>query len=183
MTDPHGRFFAWLPDRAQGEPPRDLAVHAALCPTCMAWVAAHDALHRIDVGRAPLPPSHPTAIPRPAGLSGAGRVAAAAGVDAPGWRRCDPWRVADPHWTVGNQPGPDGWRARGEWLTRAIAVGRVRACKRISRPDRISIGESRRDPTADRASGYGLSGHPSLAKAVNVKLPRSLLSATRRRGR
>lgn len=78
MTDPHGRFFAWLPDRAQGEPPRDLAVHAALCPTCMAWVAAHDALHRIDVGRAPLPPSHPTAIPRPAGLSGAGRVAAAA---------------------------------------------------------------------------------------------------------
>ena len=78
MTDPHGRFFAWLLDGAQGEPPRDLAVHAALCTTCMDWVAAHDALHQIDVGRAPLPPSHATAIPRPAGLSQAGRVVAAA---------------------------------------------------------------------------------------------------------
>ena len=78
MTDPHGRFFAWLLDGGRGDPPRDLAVHAALCATCMDWVAAHDALHRIDVGRAPLPPWHPTAMPHAAGLRQAGRFAAAA---------------------------------------------------------------------------------------------------------
>jgi len=78
MTDPHARFLAWLLDGAHGKPPRDLAVHAALCATCMDWVAAHDALHRIDVGRAPLPPRNPTAAARPARLRQAGRIAAAA---------------------------------------------------------------------------------------------------------
>ena len=78
MSDPHGRFLAWLLDGAQGEPPRDLAVHAALCGTCMDWAAAHDALHRIDVGRAPLPPWHPAVVKRPAGILQLGRTAAAA---------------------------------------------------------------------------------------------------------
>ena len=78
MTDPHGRFFAWLLDGGRGDPPRDLAVHAALCATCMDWVAAHDALHRIDVGKAPLPPWHPTAVPHTARLRQAGRFAAVA---------------------------------------------------------------------------------------------------------
>lgn len=78
MSDPHGRFLAWLLDGGQGDPPRDLAVHAALCATCMDWVAAHDALHRIDVGRAPLPPLHPSAVTRPSALHQAVRFAAAA---------------------------------------------------------------------------------------------------------
>jgi hypothetical protein len=78
MTDAHGRLLAWLLDGGQGEPPRDLAVHAALCATCMDWVAAHDALHRIDVGRAPLPPWHPAVIPGHGPLIQAGRYAAVA---------------------------------------------------------------------------------------------------------
>ena len=76
MSDPHGRFVAWLLDGASGDPPRDLAVHASLCASCMQLVAAHDALARIDVGRAPLPPWRPPAIRR-ALVRQAGRFAAA----------------------------------------------------------------------------------------------------------
>src|SRR5439155_13548942 len=75
--DPHGRFQAWLPDGAGGDPPRDLALHASLCATCMDRVAAHDALARIDVGRAPLPPWRPAAIRSPTGLRQAARFVAA----------------------------------------------------------------------------------------------------------
>src|SRR5438477_1398366 len=77
MSDPHGRFVAWLLDGGSGDPPRDLAVHASLCASCMDWVAAHDALARIDVGRAPLPPWRPTALRSRPVMSQAGRFAAA----------------------------------------------------------------------------------------------------------
>src|SRR5438067_8067759 len=75
--DPHNRFLAWLLAGAYGDPPRDLALHASLCQDCIDWVGAHDALTRIDVGRAPLPPWRPTPIRPPATLRQAGRVAAA----------------------------------------------------------------------------------------------------------
>jgi hypothetical protein len=75
--DPHRRFLAWLLDGPRGDPPRDLAVHAALCPVCMDWVSARDALYRIDVGRAPLPPGRSAATRRAAMLRQVGRFVAA----------------------------------------------------------------------------------------------------------
>jgi hypothetical protein len=57
MDDLHHRFEAWLVDGAGGEPPRDLAVHAALCPDCAARVAAFDALAAVDVAAAGPPPA------------------------------------------------------------------------------------------------------------------------------
>ena len=75
----HERFWTWLDDGAIGEPPRDLAIHAAVCPVCAGWVRAHDALAVIDTGLAPLPSSRPAAATVPGGLRRAGRYAAAAG--------------------------------------------------------------------------------------------------------
>jgi len=75
----HERFRAWLDDGAIGEPARDLAIHAAVCPVCAAWVRAQDALATIDTGLAPLPSSRPEPAAAPGGLRHARRYAAAAG--------------------------------------------------------------------------------------------------------
>ena len=76
--DPHSRFQAWLLNGPRGDPARDLALHASVCPDCMRWVAAQDALSGIDLGRARMPPWRP-ARPR---LSTAGRVARLVAVTA-----------------------------------------------------------------------------------------------------
>ena len=76
--DPHSRFQAWLLNGPRGDPARDLALHASVCPECMRWVAAQDALSGIDLGRARMPPWRPT---RPR-LSTAGRVARLVAVTA-----------------------------------------------------------------------------------------------------
>ncbi len=55
--DLHTRFAAWLSDGARDDPPRDAAVHASGCATCIAGIAALDALGSIDLGTAPLPAS------------------------------------------------------------------------------------------------------------------------------
>lgn len=64
MNDAHRRFPEWLASGAPGEPPRDAALHASVCPECLAKVAALDALTGVDPGRALLPASraalHPT---------------------------------------------------------------------------------------------------------------------------
>jgi hypothetical protein len=62
--DLHARFVDWLADGAEGEPPRDLALHASSCEDCMRSVAAVDSLRAIDVGAAPLPPLHRVAEDR-----------------------------------------------------------------------------------------------------------------------
>lgn len=72
----HERFLAWLEAGADGEPARDLALHASVCIECARWVAAHDALATIDPGRAPLPSSRPAAIALPAGPRRVARWAA-----------------------------------------------------------------------------------------------------------
>jgi hypothetical protein len=56
MTDLHDRFREWLQDGPLREVPRDLAVHAAGCPSCLRRAAAIDALLSIDPGAAPKPP-------------------------------------------------------------------------------------------------------------------------------
>lgn len=54
--DLHDRFADWLTAGAEGEPPRDLALHASGCDACLRSVAALDSLLAIDIGDAPLPP-------------------------------------------------------------------------------------------------------------------------------
>jgi len=76
--DPHSRFQAWLHNGPRGDPARDQALHASVCPECMRWVAAQDALSGIDLGRARMAPWRPTR-PRP---STAGRVARLVAVTA-----------------------------------------------------------------------------------------------------
>jgi len=76
--DPHSRFQTWLLNGPRGDPARDQALHASVCPECMRWVAAQDALSGIDLGRARMPPWRPT---RPR-LSTAGRVARLVAVTA-----------------------------------------------------------------------------------------------------
>jgi hypothetical protein len=76
--DPHSQFLAWLLDGAEGEPRRDLAVHAVLCAECRRWVAAHDALSAIAPGHAPLPPSA-AFVPSRGSWRRTGRVVATAG--------------------------------------------------------------------------------------------------------
>ncbi len=55
MSEPHERFTAWLLAGAEGDPPRDLAVHASVCPACRASIAAFDRLDLVDPGAAPIP--------------------------------------------------------------------------------------------------------------------------------
>src|SRR5688500_20028148 len=56
MDDLHDRFDDWLAGGAEGEPPRDLAVHASGCDACLRSLAAVDSLQAIDIGAASLPP-------------------------------------------------------------------------------------------------------------------------------
>lgn len=54
--DVHERFDDWLMAGAEGEPPRDLAVHASGCDACLSALAATESLQAIDIAAAPLPP-------------------------------------------------------------------------------------------------------------------------------
>ncbi len=81
MNEAHRRFQEWLAAGADGEPPRDLAVHASVCADCQRSIAALDRLAAIDPGRAPMPAARET-VPEPQkGAVRMGRVVgAAAGV-------------------------------------------------------------------------------------------------------
>ena len=63
MTDRHDRFMVWLVAGADGEPPRDLAIHASGCEVCGPAIAVMDSLAAIDVGAAAAP-SLPMSLPR-----------------------------------------------------------------------------------------------------------------------
>lgn len=54
--DLHRLFDDWLAAGADGEPGRDLALHASGCEECLRAIAAMDSLQGIDVGAAPPPP-------------------------------------------------------------------------------------------------------------------------------
>jgi hypothetical protein len=84
--DLHHRYGAWLRAGAAGDPPRDVALHAAHCPSCRRATAAMDHLLLIDTGRAPLPPSRAVMAPRgaPVGLRVFAGVAAGIVVVAAG---------------------------------------------------------------------------------------------------
>ena len=73
MMEAHGRFGAWLTAGADGDPPRDLAVHASVCAGCRQSIAALDLLIRVDPGLAGIPPLVPFRPPSP--LVRAGRLA------------------------------------------------------------------------------------------------------------
>jgi hypothetical protein len=53
--DPHQRFAAWLETITDEDPPRDLAVHAAVCAGCQQRIAAIDMLTAIDPALAGTP--------------------------------------------------------------------------------------------------------------------------------
>lgn len=88
----HRRFHSWLVAAPSGDPPRELAVHAASCPECQRIVAAMDALASVDLGLAGLPEAHATSgrfawliVTRRAAMAGAS-LAAIAAVAFIGWR-------------------------------------------------------------------------------------------------
>jgi hypothetical protein len=56
VSDLHDRFQDWLIAGTEGEPPRDLAVHASGCGACLRMVATVDAIQAIEIDRAPMPP-------------------------------------------------------------------------------------------------------------------------------
>lgn len=89
---PHHRFTDWLASGASGEPPRDLAVHAASCPECQSRIAAMDALAMVDLGLAGLPEEQSKAsgvawpyLARRGAMSASG-LAAVIAVAFIGWR-------------------------------------------------------------------------------------------------
>jgi hypothetical protein len=55
MNEAHRRFREWLTGGAEGDPPRDVAVHASVCAECNSWIAALDLLSVVDTGRASMP--------------------------------------------------------------------------------------------------------------------------------
>jgi hypothetical protein len=55
MNEAHERFQAWLTAGAEGDPPRDVAVHASVCPVCSQSIAALDLLAAVDPGLAAMP--------------------------------------------------------------------------------------------------------------------------------
>ena len=57
--DLHDRCAAWLLEGARGQPARDVALHATLCPSCTACIAALDLLAVVDVAAAGLPATRP----------------------------------------------------------------------------------------------------------------------------
>lgn len=55
MNEPHQRFHDWLTAGADGEPPRDAAVHASVCAACRQSIAALDLLAMVNTGLAAMP--------------------------------------------------------------------------------------------------------------------------------
>jgi hypothetical protein len=55
MNEAHRRFHDWLSAGAEGDPPRDLAVHASVCDGCRQSIAAFDRLAEINPGLARMP--------------------------------------------------------------------------------------------------------------------------------
>jgi hypothetical protein len=78
MNEAHGRFHDWLTSGAEGDPPRDLAVHASVCDGCRQSIAAFDRLASINPGLANMP-AEPTGSER-GRLALAGRLGAATAV-------------------------------------------------------------------------------------------------------
>ena len=78
MNEAHRRFHEWLSSGAEGDPPRDLAVHASVCDGCRRSIAAFDRLAGINPGLASMP-AEPTGSERGA-LATASRLLAATAV-------------------------------------------------------------------------------------------------------
>ena len=104
----HQRFTDWLVAGSSGDPPRDLAVHAASCPECQRRIAAMDGLATVDLGLAGIPPAPPlaegfgwpVAARRSAVLVGG--LALFAALAFAGWRTF----LASPPAVAGNDPSP-----------------------------------------------------------------------------
>ena len=78
MNEAHRRFHDWLASGAEGDPPRDLAVHASVCDGCRQSIAAFDRLAGIDPGLARMP-VEPTGRER-GGIATAARLLGATAV-------------------------------------------------------------------------------------------------------
>jgi len=55
MNEAHKRFHDWLTAGAEGDPPRDVAVHASVCGGCQASIDALDQLSGVNTGLASMP--------------------------------------------------------------------------------------------------------------------------------
>ena len=55
MNEADRRFREWLTAGAEGDPPRDVAVHASVCAECSSWIAALDLLSVVNTGKARMP--------------------------------------------------------------------------------------------------------------------------------
>ena len=60
--DPHATIDAWLIEGAEEDLPRDLAVHASLCPDCRMRIAAFDMLAAVKLDQAGFPPLRAAAL-------------------------------------------------------------------------------------------------------------------------
>ena len=78
MNQAHQRFHDWLTAGAEGDPPRDVAVHASVCPECRASIASLDRLATVNPGMASMP-AEPTGR-EPWRLAMAGRLVGATAV-------------------------------------------------------------------------------------------------------
>jgi hypothetical protein len=92
--DPHRRFGEWLLAAGDEDPPRDVAVHASVCPDCQRQIAALDMLTAVDLARAGPPPARAAIIERR--LAPRTRVAVAVGgAAAVAALAFGSWRLAD----------------------------------------------------------------------------------------
>jgi hypothetical protein len=55
VNEAHQRFLEWLTAGAEGDPARDVAVHASVCTECRRSIAALDLLAMVNPGRASMP--------------------------------------------------------------------------------------------------------------------------------
>lgn len=99
--DPHRRFAQWLETNSDEDPPRDLAVHAAVCAACQQRIAALDMLTAIDPTLAGMPPVLPVPVvvwPRTVGRAAVvvGGVAALTVVGIGSWRLMEASNLVGP---------------------------------------------------------------------------------------
>jgi hypothetical protein len=158
-AEPHERFDEWLLSGARGEPARDLALHASLCPACTARIRALDLLMAVDAGRAPRPLSlvgarRPAGALRRMGLAAValgGVTLAAALIGVASWRLIDLQGLAEP---VDENAG----------ATPAQAVlGGTGESSQAPSPEASSAAPSSAEPAATATGG------PSQAAAATVQ--------------
>lgn len=179
MSEPHARFQAWLLAGAEGNPPRDLAVHASVCSACRASIAAFDRLDFIDPGATTVPaPTRPVMrgvlvrVGRAVGAT-VGVMIAATVLGVGGWQLIDAARGGPGGGIAQASRTPDQDVLAGSGTPGATSQETSASASMASASDVPTAAPSSDGPAATPRPGATATPRPALTPQPSVPAPTS----------